>query len=71
MRQLARRTDATSRWILALRFNKAGVALAAKQARVLWALLTIGRPYAACPRAGQVRGVGGVMTDCGAQELMA
>ena len=52
MRQLARRTDATSRWGLALTarrgFNKAGVALAAKQARVLWALLATGRPYAAC-----------------------
>lgn len=39
MRQLARRTDATSRWALALKarrgFNKAVVALAAKQARVL------------------------------------
>jgi transposase len=53
MRQLARRTDATSRWALALKmrrgFNKAVVALAAKQARVLWALLATGRPYAACP----------------------
>jgi transposase len=56
MRQLARRTDATSRWVLALQarrgFNKAVVALAAKQARVLWALLATGRPYepaAACP----------------------
>jgi transposase len=56
MRQLARRTDATSRWVLALKarrgFNKAVVALAAKQARVLWALLATGRPYepaAACP----------------------
>jgi len=53
MRQLTRRTDATSRWALALKvrrgFNKAVVALAAKQARVLWALLATGRPYAACP----------------------
>ena len=53
MRQLARRTDATSRWGLALKarrgFNKAVVALAAKQARILWALLATGRPYAACP----------------------
>jgi len=53
MRQLAHRTDATSRWVLALKarrgFNKAVVALAAKQARVLWALLATGRPYAACP----------------------
>jgi len=52
MRQLARRTDATSRWVLALKarrgFNKAVVALAAKPARVLWALLATGRPYAAC-----------------------
>ncbi|MBS0156622.1 MAG: IS110 family transposase [Nitrospira sp.] len=53
MQQLTRRTDATSRWVLALKarrgFNKAVVALAAKQARVLWALLATGRPYAACP----------------------
>jgi transposase len=49
MRQLARRTDATSRWVLALKarrgFNKAVVALAAKQARIVWALLATGRPY--------------------------
>ena len=53
MRQVARRTDATSRWVMALTarrgFNKAVVALAAKQARVLWALLATGRPYVACP----------------------
>ncbi len=56
MRQLAHRTDATSRWITALKarrgFNKAVVALAAKQARILWALLVTGhsyRPAAACP----------------------
>lgn len=53
MRHLARRTDATSRWVLALKarrgFNKAVVALAAKQARVLWALLATGRRYVACP----------------------
>lgn len=56
MRQLAHRVDATSRWVMALKarrgFNKAAVALAAKQARVLWALLVTGRPYqpaAACP----------------------
>lgn len=56
LRQLARRTDATSRWGLALKarrgFNNAVVALAAKQARGLWALLATGRPYepaAACP----------------------
>ena len=52
MRQLTRRTDATSRWVLALKarrgFNKAVVALAAKQARVLWVLLATGRPYVAC-----------------------
>lgn len=52
MRQLTRRTDATSRWALALKarrgFNKAVVALAAKQARGLWALLATGRPYVAC-----------------------
>ena len=51
MRQLTRRTDATSRWGLAVKawhgFNKAVVALAAKQARVLWALLATGRPYVA------------------------
>jgi transposase len=55
MRQLARRTDTTSRWVTALKarrgFNKAVVALAAKHARMLWALLVTGRPYqpAACP----------------------
>jgi transposase len=53
---LARRTDTTSRWVTALRdrrgFNKAVVALAAKHARILWALLATGRDYqpaAACP----------------------
>lgn len=58
MRQLARRTDATSRWVTALKarrgFNKAVVALAAKHARILWALLATGQPYqpaAACPGA--------------------
>lgn len=49
MRQLARRSDATSRWVMALKvrrgFNKAVVALAAKQARIVWALLATGRPY--------------------------
>jgi transposase len=56
MRHLARRTDATSRWVTALQarrgFNKAVVALAAKQARILWALLATGRTYqpaVACP----------------------
>jgi transposase len=56
MRQLARRADATSRWVTALKarrgFNKAVVALAAKQARILWARLATGRAYqpaAACP----------------------
>jgi Transposase and inactivated derivatives len=55
MRHLARRTDATSRWVMALKirrgFNKAVVALAAKHARILWALLATGRAYqpAACP----------------------
>lgn len=53
MRQLPRRTDAPSRWGLALKarrgFNKAVVALAAKQARILWALLATGRPYVVCP----------------------
>ena len=56
MRHLARRTDATSRWVTALHarrgFNKAVVALAAKQARILWALLATGRTYqpaATCP----------------------
>lgn len=56
MRQLAHRPAATSRWVTALKarrgFNKAVVALAAKQARILWALLVTGRPYqpaAACP----------------------
>ena len=49
MRQLARRTDATSRWVTALHarrgFNKAVVALAAKHARIVWALLATGRTY--------------------------
>lgn len=56
LRQIARRTDATSRWITALQvrrgFNKAVVALAVKQARILWALLATGRTYqlaATCP----------------------
>jgi len=56
MRHLGRRTDATSRWGTARKarrgFNKAVVALAAKQARILWALLATGRPYqpaTACP----------------------
>jgi len=56
MRQLGKRQDATSRWVTALKarrgFNKAVVALAAKQARILWALLATGQPYqpaAACP----------------------
>jgi transposase len=56
MRQLAPRTDATSRWVTALKarrgFNTAVVALAAKQARILWALLATGRAYqppVACP----------------------
>lgn len=54
MRQLGKRQDATSRWVTALKarrgFNKAVVALAAKQARILWALLATGRSYqpAAC-----------------------
>jgi transposase len=49
LRQIARRTDATRRWITARQarrgFHKAVVALAAKQARILWALLATGRPY--------------------------
>lgn len=49
MRQLARRSDATSRWGMALkmrrRINKAVVALAAKQARIVWTLLATGQPY--------------------------
>jgi transposase len=56
MRHLARRADVTSRWVTALHarrgFNKAVVALAAKQARVLGALLATGRTYQpvmACP----------------------
>ena len=56
MRHLAHRTDTTSRWVTALQarrgFNKAAVALAAKHARILWALLATGRiyqPTAACP----------------------
>lgn len=56
MRHIAHRTDTTSRWVTALKarrgFNKAVVALAAKQARILWALLASGRTYqpaTACP----------------------
>jgi transposase len=56
MRQLARRPDATGRWVTALHarrgFNNAVVALAAKQARILWVLLATGRtsqPAATCP----------------------
>jgi transposase len=56
LRQIARRTDATSRWVTALQarrgFNQAVVALAAKQAWILWALLATGRTYtpaATCP----------------------
>jgi transposase len=56
LRQIAQRTDATSRWITALQaqrgFNTAVVALAAKQARILWTLLATGRTYqpaVACP----------------------
>jgi transposase len=49
MRHLARRTDTTSRWVTALQArrgcNKAVVALAAKHARIVWALLASGRPY--------------------------
>ena len=49
MRQLGRRTDTTSRWVTTLKarcgFNKAVVALAAKQAHILWALLATGRDY--------------------------
>jgi transposase len=49
LRQVSRRTDATSRWATALKarrgFNKAVVALAAKHARILWALLATGRDY--------------------------
>ena len=49
MRHLGARTDRTSRWAMALRerrgFNKACVALAARQARVVWALLAKGQAY--------------------------
>ena len=45
----ARRDDARSRWAQALRerrgFNKATVALAAKTARIAWAILTTGRSF--------------------------
>ena len=49
-------TRRLGRWVTALHtrrgFNKAVVALAAKQARILWALLATGRTYqpaVACP----------------------
>jgi transposase len=51
MRYLAGREDRKSRWVLAVKerrgFNKAAVALAAKHARILWALLAHGREYQA------------------------
>jgi len=49
MRHLAGREDRKSRWVQALKerrgFNKAAVALAAKHARILWALLAHGCDY--------------------------
>jgi transposase len=49
MRHLVGRQDRKSRWVLALKerrgFNKAAVALAAKHARILWALLVRGTQY--------------------------
>jgi transposase len=49
MRHLGRREDRKSRWALAVRerrgFNKAVVALAAKHARILWALLAHSTEY--------------------------
>lgn len=52
MRFMARRDDARSRWVLSLKerrgFNKAAVALAAKNARVLWTLMANGGEYRPC-----------------------
>jgi transposase len=49
MRHLAGRQDRKSQWVAALKerrgFNKAAVALAAKHARILWALLVRGTEY--------------------------
>lgn len=49
MRHLGGREDRKSRWAMAVRerrgFNKAAVALAAKHARILWALLARGTEY--------------------------
>lgn len=49
MRYMVRRDDAKSRWVTALKerrgFNKAAVALAAKNARILWAILAKGAAY--------------------------
>ena len=49
MRHLDGRQDRKSQWVLAFKarrgFNKAAVALAAKHARLLWALLTRGTTY--------------------------
>lgn len=49
MRHLAGREDRKSRWVLAVKerrgFNKAAVALAAKHARIIWALLAHGGDY--------------------------
>ena len=49
MRHLERRDDAKARWVVSLKerrgFNKAIVALAAKNARILWAMMARGEPY--------------------------
>jgi len=49
LRVTAKRTDRKSRWVEELKarrgYNKAAVALAAKQARVIWAMLSRGEAY--------------------------
>jgi transposase len=55
MRHLRGRDDPRSRWVMAIQqrrgFNKAVIALAAKNARVLWAVLARGTVYQHSPRA--------------------
>jgi transposase len=49
LQMAARRTDKLSRWAIALRercgYHKAVVALAAKNARIIWAILARGTAY--------------------------
>jgi transposase len=51
VRAAVRKTDARSMWVNELRlrrgYNRATVAVANKNARVIWAVLTSGQPYRA------------------------